>query len=146
MIAFPAEFTAEKDAINVTFPDIPEAITCGYSEREAMEYAVDALETILSEYIRRRRDIPNPGRAKGRRMRLVVLPVLSEAKLRLYQAMRSEGVRKADLARRIGWQKSKMDRLLDLHHASRLEQIEEALRGLHKRLAVQIEDDSALVA
>ena len=76
MIAYPAKFAPEKKAINVTFPDLPEAITCGYSEEEAMEYAVDALETILSDYIKRRRDIPKPGKARGKGMRLVALPTL----------------------------------------------------------------------
>ena len=46
-------------------------------------------------------------------------------------------MRKADLARRVGWQKSQVDRLLDLSH-SRLEQIEEALAALDKRLAIQV--------
>ena len=143
MLAYRAKFAPEKKAINVTFPDLPEAITCGYSEAEAMEYAVDALETILSEYIKRRREIPKPGKAKGKGMRLVALPALAEAKVRLYEAMRSRGVRKADLARRIGWHKSQMDRLLDLTHASRLDQIETALKGLHLRLAVQVENCAA---
>lgn len=142
-MAYPANFDPEKKAINVTFPDLPEAITCGYSEEEAREYAVDALETILSDYIKRRLDIPKPGKARGKGLRLVVLPALSEAKVRLYEAMRSQSVRKADLARRIGWHKSQMDRLLDLKHASRLDQIETALKGLHLRLAVQVENWAA---
>jgi hypothetical protein len=54
-----------------------------------MEYAVDALEIILSDYIKRRRDIPKPGGARGKGMRRVALPALSEAKVRLYEAMRS---------------------------------------------------------
>ena len=45
--------------------------------------------------------------------------------------MRSQGVRKADLARRIVWHKSQMD------------QIETALKGLHLRLAVQVEHCAA---
>jgi antitoxin HicB len=143
MLAYPAKFAPEKKAISVTFPDLPEAVTCGYSEDEAMEYAVDALETILSEYIKRRREIPKPGKAEGKGMRLVALPALSEAKVRLYEAMRLRGVRKADLARRIGWHKSQMDRLLDLTHASRLDQIETALKGLHLRLAVRVENCAA---
>jgi len=34
----------------VTFPDIPEAITFGENESEALKQAVDALETALSFY------------------------------------------------------------------------------------------------
>jgi len=139
MIAYPARFTEEGKGITVTFPDIPEAITSGESDEEAMEFAIDALETVLSEYIKRRRAIPRASKPRGKGMRLVFLPALAEAKVRLYEAMRSGGVRKADLARRVGWHKSQMDRLLDLNHASRLDQIEAALKGLHKRLAVRVE-------
>ena len=67
-----------------------------------------------------------------------MLPALAKAKIRLYEAMRGAGLRKADLARRMGWQKSQVDRLLDLSHHSRLEQIEEALAALDKRLAIQV--------
>jgi antitoxin HicB len=140
MIAYPARFTPEGKTFTVTFPDIPEAITAGHSETEAMEYAVDALETVLSEYIKRRREIPQPGKTRGKGWRMVALPALSEAKVRLYEAMRAEGVRKADLARRIGWHKSQMDRLLDLNHSSQLRQVEEALAGLNKRLDVRVEN------
>ena len=131
MIAYRAKFTREEKGIPVTFPDVPEAITSGSSEQEAMEFAVDALEVALSEYIRRRRDIPWPSKGRGSKgTRLVVLPALSEAKLQLYKAMRSASMRKAELARKIGWQRSQMDRLLDLTHASQLDQIEVALKAL----------------
>jgi len=140
MLAYPALFEPEGKGFVVTFPDIPEAITEGNSVAEAMDYAVDALETILSEYINRRREIPRPKRARGKNIRPVRLPALAEAKIGLYRVMRAANVRKADLARRLGWQKSQVDRLLDLTHASRLEQIETALNALDKRLTVQVED------
>jgi antitoxin HicB len=140
MIAYPAKFDCADDGITVTFPDIPEAITCGYSEAEAMEYAVDAIITAFTEYIKRRRAIPRATKGRGKTMRLVVLPALEEAKIRLYEAMRQAGIRKADLARRMGWQKNQVDRLLDLRHRSRLDHIEAALAKLHKRLVVHVED------
>jgi antitoxin HicB len=139
MIAYPAIFNRADDGITVTFPDIPEAITCGYSDEQAMEYAVDALESILSEYINRRLPLPRPSQPRGKDTRLVRLPALAEAKLGVYGAMLEQGVRKADLARRLGWQKSLVDRLLDLKHASRLEQIEAALAALDKRLTIHID-------
>ena len=140
MLAYPALFQPEGKGFVITFPDLPEAITEGDSPREAMEFAIDALQTVLSEYINRRLDIPRPKRMRGKHVRLVPLPPLSEAKLALYGVMRANGIRKADLARRVGWQKSQVDRLLDLKHASRLEQIEMALNALNKRLAIQVED------
>lgn len=60
--------------------------------------------------------------------------------MRLYEVMRKQGVRKADLARRVRWNPSQVDRLLDLHHASRLDQIEQALSSLDKRLVVNVRD------
>lgn len=41
-------------------------------------------------------------------------------------------VRKADLARQLGWHGPQIHRLLDLDHASRLDQIEAALAVLGK--------------
>ena len=140
MIAYPAKFTPEDGAFTVTFPDIPEAITCGYSPAEAMAYAEDALATVLSIYMDRKQDLPKSSATRGRHIRIVRLPALQEAKLSLYQAMREAGVRKADLARRLGWQKSQVDRLLNLKHASRLDQIEQALGALRKRLVIAVED------
>jgi len=140
MLTYAALFKPEDKGFVVTFPDIPEAITEGDSAAEAMEYAVDALQTVLSEYINRRREIPRPRHMRGRNVRLVRLPALAEAKLEVYRAMRANGVRKADLARRVGWQKSQVDRLLDLKHASRLDQIETALTALDKRLTIHVED------
>jgi hypothetical protein len=68
MIVFPAKFTQAKDGVTVSFPGIPEAITCGYSEAQAEEYAVDPLKIVLSEYIKQRSEIPRPkARAKGTR-------------------------------------------------------------------------------
>ena len=128
MLSYPAQFAPEGRGYVVTFPDIPEAITDGDSEREAMEYAVDAIITAFSEYIKRRRGIPRASKARGKGMRTVVLPALEEAKIRLYEAMRQAGVRKADLARRMGLQKSQVDR------------IEAALAKLHKRLAIHVEN------
>jgi hypothetical protein len=43
----------------------------------------------------------------------------------------------------MGRRKSQVDRLLDLRHRSRLDQIEEALAVLHKRLAVELEGTPA---
>lgn len=71
----------------------------------------------------------------------MALPALTAAKLALYETMRSQGVRKAELARRLGRHMPQVDRLLDLHHASRLDQVEAALAALGKRLSVGVHDE-----
>ena len=120
------------------FPDFPEAVTFGEDETDALVRAVDALETALAARIDDREEIPLPSRATGRPR--VVLPALTAAKVLLYRAMFEAGVRKADLARRLGWHGPQVDRLLDLDHASRLDQIEAALAVLGKRLSVDLQD------
>ena len=76
------------DTVLVSFPDFPEAHTFGEDENEAVARAADLLEDVLADYIENRRDIPAPSKPR-KRDRLVTLPVLSEAKVRLYREMRT---------------------------------------------------------
>jgi antitoxin HicB len=117
-------------------PDVPGAITFGEDRAEALARAVDAIETVLLGYMADRRDIPM-SRA-GRRGPFVTLPALTEAKLALYSEMRAAKVGKAELARRLNWHLPQVDRLLDLRHASRLDQLEAAFRVLGKQISVEV--------
>ena len=55
-------------------------------------------------------------------------------------AFDASGIRKAEMARRMGISKVNVDRLFDLTHYSRLDQIEAAFRALGKELAIEIRD------
>jgi antitoxin HicB len=140
MYFYPALFTPEGKGFVVTVPDIPEVITEGDSIDEATEYAIDAIELILGEYMRRRAKIPLPSKRKGRHVRIVELPLLTQAKLSLFSAMQASGIRKADLARRLGVSKPQVERLLDLAHGSPLDQIEQAFRAINKRVELSVRD------
>jgi antitoxin HicB len=118
-------------------PDVPGAVTFGDDRTEALARAVDAIETVFLGYIDLRRDIPPPRARKGP---FVTLPALTEAKLALYTAMRAARVSKSELARRMNCHMPQVDRLLDLRHASRLDQLEAAFRALGKQLSVQISE------
>lgn len=121
----------------VKFPDVPEALTQGEDKAEALARAVDALETALEFYTDAGRDLPKARRPK--RNQPVVSPsTLAVLKLEVYQAMRRNGVKKTELARRLNWHLMQVDRLLDLHHASRIDQVEAALGALHRRLEVRV--------
>jgi hypothetical protein len=63
MPPYPARLTKDGSSILVTFRDVPEAITFGANEKEALENAVDALETGLSLYIDSGKDWPKPSAA-----------------------------------------------------------------------------------
>jgi antitoxin HicB len=49
----------------VTFPDLPEPITQGDDESDALVWALDALETVLGIYMDERKLIPYPSPANG---------------------------------------------------------------------------------
>ena len=121
----------------VTFPDIPEAVTQADDAGVALQRAVEALETALSFYVDERRPLPVAGMPK-RGQRTVRPSALECAKLGVYQAMLEQGIRKSELARRLGWHLPQVDRLFDLQHASRLDQIECAARALGKRIEVLV--------
>lgn len=138
MLAYPVILTPDtNDTLLVTCPDLPEVTTFGEDEAAALAYAVDAIETIIAARIDDREDIP-PASAPAEGQHLVRLPALTAAKVLLYQEMRAQGVRKAELARRLHWHMPQVDRLLDLNHASRLDQLEAALATLGKRLEVAV--------
>jgi antitoxin HicB len=140
MLQFPVTLKRDTNGtMRVEFPDVPEANTFGEDAGEALMHAVDALESALSMYVEDRRDIPKPSPVKARG-KAVILPALTEAKLALYSTMRAHRVGKAELARRLNWHLPQVDRLLDLLHASRLDQLEAAFRALGKRLGVEIRE------
>jgi antitoxin HicB len=99
---------------------------------------VDALEAFLMALIEDRKPIPEPRRPK-RGKRFITLPALSEAKVELYRQMRATNVGKAELARRLHCHLPQIDRLLDLNHASRFDQVEQALLAVGKRLTISFE-------
>ena len=138
MLDYPVILTPDSDGtLLVTFKDIPEAITFGCDEEEALLQAVDALETALSFYVDKR--LPLPRASKPKRGQKTVRPsALESAKLGVYQAMLAQGLKKSELARRLGWHMPQVDRLLDLRHASRFDQLEAAAHALGKRIHIEV--------
>ena len=137
MFDYPVTLTQDGNTVLVTFADVPEALTFGADEDEALLQAVDALETALSFYVEARQPLPVVSKAK-RGQRTVRPAALEAAKLGVYQAMTEQGIKKAELVRRLGWHMPQVDRLFDLRHASRLDQIEAAARVLGRHLEVRV--------
>ncbi|GHU26983.1 antitoxin [Betaproteobacteria bacterium] len=137
MLDYPVILTPDGDTVLVTFPDVPEAITFGVDEDEALLQAIDALETGLSFYVDSRKPLPTPSKP-ARGQKTVSPSPLECAKLGVYQTMMEQGVKKSELARRLGWHMPQVDRLFDLHHASKLDQIEQAANMLGKHLVLSL--------
>ena len=135
---YPVRLKQEEDGgYVVTLPDIGYGATQGDTLEEALAQAEDMLEEAVLGMMAHGDDVPLPSRAKGGLT--VALPALTAAKLEAYRAMRAAGLNKKQLAARLGWQPSQVTRLFDGRHASRLDQIEAALKALGRRLVVSSE-------
>jgi antitoxin HicB len=121
----------------VTFPDFGYGVTQGETDEEAMEMAQDLLMLTIGDYVKESRPLPVARRHRGRRFRPVDFPALQAAKVDLYSTFLESGLKKAELARRIGIPKTHIERLFSLRHHSRLNQIEAAFAALGKRLHVE---------
>ena len=133
MYDYPVNLTEDSnDTILVTSPDFPELTTFGDDKDDALARAVDAFDEAIAARIAYRKDVPGPSRGKIR----VALRSLTAVKLILYQGMRDQDVGKAELARRLNWHLPQVDRVLDIQHNSRLDQMDAALGAIGLRLHV----------
>ena len=132
MLAYPISLEDDDGTVLVTSPDFPELTTFGEDRDEAVARAVHALEEAIAARIHDRKDIPTPSQGET----YALLPTLTSVKVMLYQGMRDQGIGKAELARRLGWHLPQVDRVLDVQHRSRLDQMEAALGAIGRRLHV----------
>jgi antitoxin HicB len=147
MLLYPATVKRDGNSFTLIFPDVPGAHTNGDTRENALAHAPDALHTAISMLMEKNLDIPAPSPSRRKSVVLVGLPsVTIEAKTRLYMALRASGLRKTELARRMGIHKQQVDRLLDIDHASRIEQLEAAFAALQMKLTVDIAPVADLAA
>jgi len=139
MLRYPATLRRDGETFVVLFPDLPFAHTNGDNRVDALAHAPDALHTALSMLMEKNLDIPEPGKLRRGAVLLGLPSVTADAKVALCKALRARGVRKAEPARRKGIHKQQIDRLLDIDHASRIEQLELAFAALNMRLTVDIQ-------
>ncbi|HEY9009950.1 MAG TPA: type II toxin-antitoxin system HicB family antitoxin [Devosia sp.] len=127
----------DNDTLRVEVPDVPIAHSFGDNVEDALRHGLDAIESAIMIYIDNRQPVPKP-RAKG--LHYVEIPALTVAKVGLHHEMLRQNLRKADLVRMLGWKPMQVDRLLDLRHGSRLDQLEQAFAALGKRLEIGVKD------
>ena len=131
---YPVRLTHQRSgSYTVKFPDIPEALTLGDTEEEALQQAADALETALDFYFDHDRAIPMPSLPK-RGQRLIELPASVSAKVVLFNELLAQEVRPAELARRLSIPRQHVSRLLDPRHPTKIDSIAAALKALGKTL------------
>ncbi len=120
----------------IQYPALPEGAAVSESQNADAE-AAEGLDAVLQLYIDARRPIPIPPFKEGGDGS-VNIGALATAKVLLANEMVRQGVRKADLARRLDLHAPQVDRLLDLSHNSKMDAIEAACAELGKRLEVSL--------
>jgi antitoxin HicB len=110
----------DNDTLRVTCPAPSEVATFGEDEADA---------------VRRARDATPTSRSRGR---AVALPLMAALKVSLYRSLREAGLTRAELMRRLGWNRESADCLFRLDHASRLDQLEAAFKALGRSVDMSI--------
>lgn len=136
MFEYPVDLERDGEFWMATIPGFPPG-TQGDTRDDALKHAEQFVEDAIGGYMRAGIDLPSIEPAAGRPT--VALSPLNAAKAGLYVAMREAGVTKAELARRLGWADAQVQRLFDLRHRSRLENLALALSAIGRKLVVGIE-------
>ena len=128
---------AGPDEIIVSFRDLPECLTSGANEAEALVEARDALEEAIAGRIDDLGAIPVPSARKTGEC-LIAVPTETAAKAALSLALKENGVTPAALARKLGTDERSVRRMLDPRHRTATDRLNKALRFLNKELVVEV--------
>lgn len=137
---YPASLTSDvKDGgFVVTFVDLPEAITQGETQAEALREAADCLEEAIANRIVTGLSIPPPSRLEAGQHAIPVA-ALTAAKAALYIALQEAQITEAELAKRLQCEEKVVRRLLDPRHPSKLPRIESALAAIGHHLIISVQ-------
>jgi antitoxin HicB len=140
---FPARLEPDEEGrLVVHFPDLPEALTDGADEAEALAEAADCLSEALAGRINRGEEIPPPSRLRRRQHWVSPDPIMA-LKAALYSALRARKMTLAELARRLDVEDRKVARLVDPRAASSLTSLETALSALGYAIAIEVHEKPA---
>lgn len=137
MLNYPAKVKPDGDRWLVTFRDIPEALTDGATEDEALEMAADALLSSMDFYFEDQRAVPLPSKARADE-RLVELPFSVSAKVLLLNEMLAQQMRPSALAKKMGTTAQEVNRVVDLRHKTKIDTLASAMHALGKRFELRV--------
>ena len=137
MKSYGVQLVSDGDTILVTCPSFPEVASVGDDKEEALLEVVDAIVLAIECRIADREKIPAPVNL-GNGLVPVHIPAMVMIKAELHNEMLAQGVRKSELARRLGIHMPQVDRLLNPKHSTKLETLELAFEKLGKHLALCI--------
>jgi antitoxin HicB len=137
---YPARLEPDEEGrLVVHFPDLPEALTDGPDETEALTEASDCLSEALASRIVDQEEIPVPSPV-GPGMHLVSPDATVALKVALYKALRTARMSLADLAKTLGIDERQAARLVDPKARTPLAKLEEALSALGYTIGIEVRE------
>ena len=139
--AYPCQLMPDEPpgSFSATFPDVPEAITCGSSLGEALENAQEALELVLADHLDEqssRGTIPEPSPLRDGQ-ELVALPLAFAAKMALLITMNQERISPETLGDQLDLNNQEVQDLTNPFLTSPLSTLTRALYATGQRLVVE---------
>ncbi|MFV1591140.1 type II toxin-antitoxin system HicB family antitoxin [Phaeobacter sp. JH20_36] len=132
---YPLIFTPDdNDTFLVTCPDLPEVTSFGDNMDEAKANGRNAVTEAIAARMDVFQDIPQPTSSDGAQ-----IPLALSVKLQIYWALSEAGKTRADLQRMTGWSRTKVERLFNPNHETKLAQVEEAFDALGLRAEIVAE-------
>src|SRR5262245_55007846 len=130
IVAYPATLTRDKAGrYLVRFRDLPEALTDGKDEAEALEEASDCLSEALMSRIADHEDIPAPSTTRRGEYSIAPEPTVA-LKALLFSIVTASKISIAELARRLDIDHKEARRMLDPRHPTKFPRLQEALKSL----------------
>lgn len=134
---YPAFIEPDTVGFVVSFRDIPEALTGAPTIEEARVMAADVLLTSMDVYFEERRAVPLPSE-RSPEEEWISLPTSAAAKVLLLNEMIAQRIAPSELARRLGTSRQLTTKVMDVHHATKIDTIEDALRALGRELVLTL--------
>lgn len=134
---YPLTLTPDDDgSFLVTCEVLPEVTSFGSDEAEAVAYGANAVLEAIAARMDAFQDIQLPSQQGSH---FAKVPLAMQIKLQLYWALTKAGLSRADLVRLTGWPRTKVDRLFDPNHESKLAVMDEAFAVLNKVADLRLE-------
>ncbi|EPL9569658.1 hypothetical protein MMK73_001729 [Providencia rettgeri] len=134
------DFVEEEGAYEINFCDFPDIQGVTFCKEDVELEAEEVLMATLAELITSRRPIPAPLAAQSNENTFpIYLPILSCLKIALHNAILETKTLRIDLARKMNINAQQIERLLDIHYASKIDVLEQALYllGYNTQVTVQ---------
>jgi antitoxin HicB len=123
----------------VQLPDLPEALTDGADQKEALAEASDCLAEALAGRIHRQEDIPIPSPLRRGVYAVEPEPTIA-LKAALYAALTDRGMSTAGLAQTLGVDEPQAARLINPKARTPLSKLEAALSALGYTIGIEVRE------